>query len=61
MERQYRILSSQSAAEQSRVIYCLLTGKEKSVRIVIERRLGWEVGMTVQLEESFVEANREID
>ena len=61
MERQYRILSSQSSAVPGRAIYCLLLGREKSVRILIDRRIGWEVGMTIQLDEAYVEENREKD
>lgn len=62
MEQQYRIISSQSSSgDAGRAIYGLLLGKEKSVRILIERRPNWEVGMTVALDETFVEANKEQD
>lgn len=63
MERQYRIVSSQSSGDHGhdRAIYCLLivTGKEKSVRILIDRRPDWEVGKVIMLDPAFVEANKE--
>lgn len=60
MERQYRILSYQSTDVPGRAIYCLLQGREKSVRIQIDRRADWEVGMTIKLDEAFVEVNKEL-
>lgn len=61
MDRQYRILSYQSTDVPGRAIYCLLQGREKSTRIKTDRRAAWEVGTMVQLDEAFVEANKEPD
>lgn len=59
MERAYRILSVQGLSRAGeKVIYTLLEVGQNSLRIKIERRLTWEVGDMIVLDDLYVAENK---
>jgi hypothetical protein len=55
----WRIIGVQGSPISGKAIYTLLLGKERTARILTDRRESWQVDMIVQLEESFVRENEQ--